>query len=85
MGDSTDVFFAFAKYNVARVHSQLGENVESEYVTAISRRKSLSSINAFPKLFRLNSALETILTKIEYFDYLLNDRYFDSQTYNEEM
>lgn len=85
LGDSTNVFLAFAKYNVARVHRQLGENAESEYVTAISKRTSLSSINAFPELFQLNFSLETIHAKIEYFDYLLSVRKLDSQTYDEGM
>lgn len=85
LGDSTDVFLAFAKYNMARVYRQLGENAESEYMTAISKRTSLASINTFPDLFQLNFSLETIHAKIECFDYLLNERNWDSKAYDEEM
>lgn len=82
LGDSINVFRAFALYNLARVKRNLGENAETYYIKAKQHREDLSKTDKLPATFRLNFSLERIHAEIEYYDYLKEKKEIDENEYN---
>ena len=66
--DKVEVFQAFAEYNMARTIKNLREDAESEYNTAINKRRLLSGASSLPEIFKLNFSLERIHAEIDYYE-----------------
>lgn len=83
--DKVEVFQAFAEYNMARTIKNLREDAESEYNTAINKRRLLSGASSLPEIFKLNFSLERIHAEIDYYDYIREKGAMDLIDYNEKI